>query len=270
MKLVLQRVSCDKLKAVGKKRKGFAKLSQEELTSTLIGTYRLRQEATNCSNIKKAGTESRTKGITNSKDTESTETITERSCTETTKSPNTATATATESYSIKIEENSETEMRRLRADFGVSRYRSLSCNELDSIEGIYIEEQHKTPSQSNGAKYDAEYSVKNNGKAQCNDGHSDKCYKVGFLRRVFGKRHKKMKRSKSQEHISSTALNISIKDVMDKDLRRTSNSAEMWQGSPFQHRRRMGICEEDEYTREQFSEILRVFIVKKNMDDYCF
>ena len=100
----------------------------------------------------------------------------------------------------------------------------------------------------------------------------EKPMKLGFIRRVFRRKHKYLKKSKSQEELPRTALNIGIEDTSKRNVRLRSKTApeKVWQESEDKNERRMAVCEEDEQCREGFSKIVETFIVKRNMDDYGF
>lgn len=96
--------------------------------------------------------------------------------------------------------------------------------------------------------------------------------KPGFLQRVFFKRkYGPLKRSKSAEKVSE-ALNISIEDAKDKQVRDRSRTvpSEMWAENEEKTKRRGAVCEENEEKREEFTKILETFMIQKNMDDYGF
>ncbi len=151
------------------------------------------------------------------------------------------------SIDLDLDARNQTEMTRNLGLPGLKKL-SASCNELDSNSKQQTQQQQENTENDDNKK--------------------------GFLRRVFGRKYKKLKRSKSQEQIPETALNISINYVFYKYLRLRSRTApsEFWQeaNDDEKSKRRMAVCEDNEDSREGFSKIVETFVIKKNMDDYGF
>lgn len=96
-----------------------------------------------------------------------------------------------------------------------------------------------------------------------------KSAKLSLVKRVFKRKYGKLKRSKSDEHLTE-ALNISINDVRNKEIRNRSSTVpeEMWAESADKLKRRGAVCEGDDDKREEFTKILETFMITKSMDEY--